>query len=136
MQLPSIIIIISALTLGLTSCEMFKMAGPFRPYSAAAVLPQEFLFSHYKPLNTWLDTPVHVQILDVPLLEVLNEPALRGLNYKVVKAPNENPHITMEHIAMTRRQLLYSLSQEYQLSMTPVFGADGSTSHIDIRCRK
>jgi hypothetical protein len=115
---------------------MFKMAGPFRPYDRMSVLPQEFLFSHYAPLNDWLDTAVHVQILDVPLLDVFQHPTLRGLDYRMVKAPKENPRITMSHMAMTRRQLLYSLSQEYQLTMTPVFGENGTGSYIDIRCRK
>lgn len=126
----------SALALGLSSCEMFKMAGPFKPYDTKAVIPQEFLFSHYKPLNEWLDVPVHVQILDVPLLDIFTQPALAGLNYKLVKAPKENPRITMNHMAMTRRQLLYSLSQEYQLTMTPVFSQNGTSSYIDIRSRK
>jgi hypothetical protein len=114
---------------------MFKMTGPFKPYNAAAVLPQDFLFSHYAPLNKWLDTPVNVQILDVPLLDVFHHPALAGLNYKMVKAPKENPNVTMNHLALTRRQLLYSLSQEYQLSMVPVFTNDNNTSYIDIRSR-
>jgi hypothetical protein len=125
-----------ALALGLPSCEMFKMAGPFKPYTTKAVLPQDFLFSHYEPLNEWLDVPVHVQILDVPLLDIFKHPTLAGLNYKLVKAPKENPRITMTHLAMTRRQLLYSLSQEHQLTMTPIFANDGSMSYIDIRSRK
>jgi hypothetical protein len=127
---------LSCLTLGFSSCEMFKMIGPFKPYDAKAVVPQEFLFSHYEPLNRWLDVPVHVQILDVPLLDVFKHPALAGLNYQLVKAPMENPYITMNHMAMTRRQLLYSISHEYQLTMTPVFANDGSMSYIDIRSRR
>ena len=97
------------------------------------MLPQEFLYSKYHPLNAWLDTPVHVQILDVPLFSVLNEPCLRGLNYQVMKRPVHNPRITMNHIAMTRRQLLWSLCQDYQLSMVLVFGENGQPGHIDIR---
>lgn len=126
----------SALAFGLSSCEMFKMAGPFKPYTTKAVIPQDFLLTHYQPLNDWLDVPVHVQILDVPLLDTFKQPALAGLNYRLAKAPKENPRITMTHLAMTRRQLLYSLSQEYQLSMTPIFANDGSMSYIDIRSRK
>lgn len=137
------------------------MKGPFEPYDKAAVLPASFLYSKYKPLNDWLDTPVHVQILDVKLLDVFNLPLMRGLNYRLVKAPRENPRITMNHIAMTRRQVLWSLAQDYQLSMTPIFGdtgavgttvqsqsgsgkypivlgagGDGGGSYIDIRSRQ
>jgi hypothetical protein len=129
------LLFVPVVALTLSSCEMFKMDGPFRPYDAMAVIPQDFLYSKYAPLNRWLDTPVHVQILDVPLCDVFNHPSLRGLNYKMVKAPRLNPKITLNHIAMTRRQLLWSIAQDHQLSMTPMFGENGEGSYIDIRAR-
>ncbi len=128
--------LLSVLTLGLSSCEMFTMRGPFKPHNALAVIPRAFLFTHYEPLNNWLDTPIYVQIMDTKLMDIFQHPSLVGLNYRIVKAPKENPVITMHHLAMTRRQLLYSLSQEHQLTMTPVFTNDGTMSYIDIRSRK
>ena len=128
--------LLSVASLGLSSCEMFTMHGPFKPHNALAVIPRSFLFTHYEPLNRWLDTPVYVQIMDTRLMDVFQHPSLVGLNYRIMKAPKENPIITMHHLAITRRQLLYSLSQEYQLTMTPVFTNDGSMSYIDIRSRK
>lgn len=115
---------------------MFKMVGPFKPYDARAVIPQDFLYSKYQPLNRWLDTPVHIQIIDKRLLDIFNEPALQGLDLRVVKAPKLNPVVTMKHIAMTRRQLLWSLAQDYQLDMTLMFGEFGQGSYVDIRARQ
>lgn len=114
---------------------MFRMKGPFKPYYAQSVIPAEFLYSKYGPVNHWLDTPVHVQIMDTHLMDVFEHPTLRGLRFKIVKSPKMNPVITMNHIAMTRRQLLWSISQDYQLTMTAVFGENGSPSYVDIRAK-
>jgi hypothetical protein len=36
---------------------------------------------------------------------------------------------------MTRRQLLWSLSHDHQLHMSPSYNGSGTVSHIDIRSR-
>lgn len=100
-----------------------------------AVVPPEFLFTRYEPLNRWLDTPVRVQIYDVPLSQIGNHPALRGINYRVVQPAVEDPLIFIDKIAMTRRQLLWSLAQDHQWHMTPVFDTPGVPASIEIRSR-
>ena len=127
------------LTLLMTSCDTYDRITQRQPLGHAgdanAVVPQEFLFTRYAPLNTWLDQAVRVQVLDVPLMNVFRHPALRGLEYVVVKAPPQNPLVTIDKLALTRRQLLWALSHDHQLHMTPSYGRRGEVSHIEIRSR-
>ena len=121
----------------LSSCDtMDRMFEP-QPKNMAtdpiAVVPSGFLLTRYAPFNHWLDTPVRVQILDTPLMDIFHHPALRGLQYVVMKAPPKNPVISIDKLALTRRQLLWSLSQDYQLHMTPSFNGKGELSCIEIR---
>ena len=128
----------AVLTLCLQSCSIVDYINPQPPGNAAdpaAVVPGEFLLTRYQPLNTWLDEAVRVQIIDVPLSDVFNHPALRGLEYVIVKAPPVNPLITIDKLALTRRQLLWVLAQDYQLHMTPSFGPHGEVRFIEIRSR-
>jgi hypothetical protein len=127
-------------TLFLSSCgsymdKMFDPQPPNRAEDPVAVVPPDFLLTRYAPLNQWLDQAVRVQIIDVPLMSVFNHPALRGLQYHVVKAPPANPLITIDKLALTRRQLLWVIAHDYQLHMTPIFGPSGEVLHIDIRSR-
>ncbi len=130
---------ILTLVLPMTSCEVYdRLFWPQPPGNAAdpaAVVPKDFLFSRYAPLNAWLDEAVRVQIMDVPLMEVFNHQTLRGLNYVFVKKPQKNPLVTMDKLALTRRQLLWALSHDHQLHMTPSFGANGEVTCIEIRSR-
>jgi len=119
----------------LASCGLLDPKPKNQAADKLAVVPAEFLFSRYGPLNQWLDSMERVQIFDVPLKQVFNEPVLRGINYKVIQAPVENPTIFIDKIAMTRRQLLWSLAQDHQLHLTPVFSADGGPACIEIRSR-
>lgn len=136
---PLLTATLSLLAFVLPSCDtMDKVFEPQPKGNAAdplAVLPPDFLFTRYAPLNNWLDTPVRVQIMDTPLMDVFRHPALRGLEYVVVKAPPTNPKISIDKLALTRRQLLWSLSHDHQLHMTPSYNAAGEISCIEIRSR-
>lgn len=138
-RLPLFTAALALVTLPLTGCNTLDRILEPQPQGnaadAGAVLPQEFLFTRYAPLNRWLDQAVRVQINDVPLMDVFNHPALRGFQYAVVKAPPENPLISMDKIALTRRQLLWALSHDHQLFMSPVFDRRGAVTHIEIRSR-
>jgi len=133
MMLLRSLALLALINMTTASCDMFTMKGPFKPYDKKSVLPQDFLYTKYTPLNAWLDTPINVQILDVPLRDVFALPCLRGLEYRIISLPKVHPRITMSHMAMTRRQLLWALAQDHQLRMTAVFGENGQASHIDIR---
>ena len=134
MMLLRSIALLALVSMTTVSCDMFTMKGPFKPYDKMSVLPQEFLFTKYAPLNEWLDTPVNVEIHEVALRDVLSLPCLRGLEYRIVSLPKLNPKtkITMNHMALTRRQLLWSICHDNQLRMVPVFGERGAQSRIDI----
>ncbi|MGI8601693.1 MAG: hypothetical protein ACR2OZ_01705 [Verrucomicrobiales bacterium] len=119
----------------LPSCNLFFPKPDRKPYDRIGVVPQDFLFNRHHPLNDWLDTPVYVQMIDVPLTETLNHPALRPLNYRWLVLPLENPRVTIYRVAITRRQLLWSLAQDYKLSMLPIM-RPGGYSYVEIRARQ
>ena len=129
-------LLISLLALSLSSCGIFDPKPTGMAADKNAVVPSDFLFSRYEPLNTWLDTPVRVQIYDVPLAEVINEPCLRGINVRVIQRPAVNPLIFIDKLALTRRQLLWTLAQDHQLHLTPVFDPNGGPAWIEIRSRE
>jgi hypothetical protein len=137
-RLPVISATLACISLCLPACSVMDQDNPKPKGHAAdphAVVPQDFLFSRYHPLNTWLDQAVRVQIMDVPLMDVFNHQTLRGLQYVVVKAPTSNPLINIDKLAMTRRQLLWCLAHDHQLHMTPAFGPNGEVISIEIRSR-
>lgn len=141
MQLRPVIIALTGLAIaGVTSCSSIKQAinpePDLHPARPKAVVPQDFLFTEYLPLNKWLDQSVRVDILDVPLSSVFQHPALSGLNHNLTgfsPGDKDEANITIHEVALTRRQLLWSLSQDHKLAMVPKFDAQGGTSYIDIR---
>jgi hypothetical protein len=108
---------------------------PNRAEDPVAVVPADFLYTRYEPLNRWLDEAVRVQVIDTPLMSIFDHPALRGLQYHIVKAPPENPVITIDKLAMTRRQLLWVIAHDHQFHMTPNFGPSGEVNYIEVRSR-
>ena len=115
--------------------RIFDPQPPGHAEDPVAVLPPDFLVTRYAPLNQWLDEAVRVQIIDTPLLDVFTHPALRGLQYQIVKAPPQNPLVNIDKLALTRRQLLWVLSHDHQLHMTPSYGSRGEVNYIEIRSR-
>lgn len=124
-----------------TSCESLKQSinpqPQLQPARPRALIPRDFLFTDYAPLNDWLDQSVSVDIVDVPLSSVFQQPALAGLNHNLTNMPegDAEPKLTISEIALTRRQLLWSISQDHKLVMTPRFDPQGGTSHIDITAK-
>ncbi len=108
----------------------FKAADP------AAVVPREFLYTKYEPLNRWMDQAVRVQIMDMSLLSVFEHPCLRGFHYKFLRRPPRAHVINMDKLAMTRRQILWALSHDYQLRFSPKYGMDGEVLYIEISSRE
>jgi hypothetical protein len=117
----------------LSSCEMYTHKGPFPAYSKDTLTPNRFLYSHYKPLNQWLDTPVRVLIQDVPLNDVFSHPCLRGVSFDLARPHLKNPLVNIDSLALTRRQLLWTLSYDYELSMVPMFHPNGGPSQILVK---
>ncbi len=132
----NVILAAAALSL-LSSCRFTdRLLDPYPGFQAGdpmAVVPREFLFTRYEPLNRWLDQPVNVQITDVPLTQVFRHESLRGFQYKILRTPPRAHSVSIEKLAMTRRQILWSLSHDYQLHMAPRYGPDGEILWIDVR---
>ncbi len=136
MILPPLRLLVPILGLSLSACTIFDPKPPGQAADKQAVVPADFLFSRYEPLNRWLDTAVRVQIFDVPLTEVLQQPCLQGINVRIVQRPVENPKIFIDKLALTRRQLLWTLAQDHQLHLTPVFDPAGGPAWIEVRSRE
>ncbi len=139
MKRPALLFTVGLAVL-LSSCKALKeVTGDPQPdnkaYDAGAVTPPDFLLTRSDALNKWLDTPVRVQIHDVRLREVFRHDSLRGLQYSIVNPPQQDPLVYIDKIAMTRRQLLWAVSHDHQLHMTPAYNSKGNISHIEIRSR-
>ena len=132
----SLRLLVPVLAFTCAGCTIFDPKPLHKAADKMAVVPADFLITRYEPMNRWLDTAVRVQIFDVPLSRVIYEPCLRGINVRVVQAPVENPNIFIDKLALTRRQLLWSLAQDHQLHMTPVFDPNGGPAYIEIRSRE
>lgn len=135
-MIPALRLLLPVLALSCAGCTLFDPQPPNQAADKLAVVPGDFLFTRYEPLNRWLDTAVRVQIYDVPLSKVIYEPCLRGINVRVIQAPVTDPILFIDKIALTRRQLLWSLAQDYQLHLTPVFDSAGGPAAIEIRSRE
>ena len=124
----------------LSSCRiMDRLLDPHPGFQAGdkrAVVPREFLFTRSPSLTAWLDQVVVVQIEGVPLTQVFNHESLRGFSYKFLRLPPRSHVVSMHKIAMTRRQILWSLSHDYQLQMTPRYGPNGEILWVDIRSQE
>ena len=118
----------------LSSCSLLELKPDYKPHDKLAVVPQEFLFTGHEPFNEWLDTPVHIHLTEVPLMDVFEHPALRALRVEWTKPPKENPLITIHRVAITRRQLLWALGQDHQLTMI-AHTVPGGQSYVEIRAR-
>lgn len=126
----------AAVLVSLPGCKWLDPKPDFAAAYPDAVVPQSFLYSSYEPLNDWLDTKVRISIHEMPLRQVFQTAYLSPMRYMVTNLPHTEPLVTVESIGMTRRQFLFSLAHEYGLIMTPVFGAPGQPSYIDIRGRR
>jgi len=124
-------VLIWAMAIG--GCSWLTPEPDYAPARRTSVVPQEFLLTSYEPLNAWLDTPVRVQIVDVPLSRVFQEPALSGLNHRLFRMPEDDPLISIDSLALTRRQLLWAIAHDHKLAMIPKFTGQGAESYIDIR---
>lgn len=134
LRLPVLAVALSLIS-GCSPLSAFNPRPKQNIFDPKAVVPPDFLFTRYEPFNRWLDQPVVVQIYDVPLVEVFEQPALRGLRYRFVTRPDPNIRVTVDRVALTRRQLLWSIAQDHQLHMTPRFSADGGPAVVEIRSR-
>lgn len=128
------VLVLSSL-MGLVSCTFWDVRPDYKPHDKLAVVPQEFLYTSHAPFNDWLDTPVHIQITDVPLTDVFEHPALRELRVVWVTRPVENPLVTIHRLGITRRQLLWALGQDHQLNLLAQT-VPGGKSYVEIRSRK
>ncbi len=124
------LLLAAAGSLLLPGCSLFVMDGPFPIHDKLAVIPEDFLYTKYEPLNRWLDTPVRIYFRNLSVAEALRIPALRGLNFKLEGNIPCTSTVSMDRIAITRRQALWSLAQDQQLVMVAMFGTDQEASYV------
>ncbi len=100
----------------LASCK--QLPRGFEEPEASIVIPAYFLHSGNKDLDSWLEEPFQVQYDEVPLPHVFNKFPLNDINYRLERLPPDAESFSVDSPGITRRQLLWALSQEYHLSMT------------------
>ncbi|CAN5271479.1 hypothetical protein BH23VER1_BH23VER1_10800 [soil metagenome] len=129
---PIHILTLAPAVFAVVSCQAINPKPTYEAPAPHAVAPIRFLYNDYKPFNEWLDTPAHIIIEDVPLNDIFASPILQPMNYRLTNMPIENPEVNINSIGMTRRQLLWSLSHEYGLRMTPKYTGPDFPSFVEI----
>lgn len=123
------------LALSLSACGIFVEKPTPSLVEPRAAIPRDFLFSWDKNYNDWMDSPVRVYYFEVPLDQVFANPPFTRLRYHVVKKPETIPLVTIDSLGITRRQLLWSISHDYNLHMSLKTLPNGFPTEILIRYR-
>ena len=119
----------------LSSCETIVPTSERQSSAPLAVVPQKFLYNTYEPLNLWLDTPVEVYMIDIPVKDVFTQPVFADLNYKITNIPETGKLVNVESFGITRRQLLWAIAHEHGLRMRARHGSEDTESFIEITGR-
>lgn len=120
----------------LPSCRLLDPEPDYEIARPMAITPQKFLHNDNEQLNEWLDQTIVVRISRVPLSKTFDEPEFTPMSYKAIDLPEDDPQINIDSVGMSRRQLLWAISHEHSLEMTPVPGYGSEKSYIEIRGRQ
>ena len=123
------------ITIALISCSIFNPKPKPGLVEPKAAVPADFLFSWHAPYNKWMDSPVRVYYNEIPLEEIFKNAPLTGLSYNFINKPKESPLVSIDSIGITRRQLLWSIAHDNNLSMSLKSLPNGHPSEIIIRDR-
>ena len=82
-----------------------------------------------------MDSPVRVYYNEIPLEEIFKNAPLTGLSYNFINKPKESPLVSIDSIGITRRQLLWAIAHDNNLSMSLKSLPNGHPSEIIIRDR-
>ena len=121
--------------IALISCSIFNPKPKPGLVEPKAAVPADFLFSWHAPYNKWMDSPVRVYYNEVPLEEIFKNAPLTGLSYNFINKPKESPLVSIDSIGITRRQLLWAIAHDNNLSMSLKSLPNGHPSEIIIRAR-
>jgi len=128
-------ILLVLIPIALISCSIFNPKPKPGLVEAKAAVPADFLFSWHAPYNKWMDSPVRVYYNEVPLEEIFKNAPLTGLSYNFIKKPKEIALVSIDSIGITRRQLLWAIAHDNNLSMSLKSLPNGHPSEIIIRHR-
>ena len=121
--------------IALISCSIFNPKPKPGLVEPKAAVPADFLFSWHAPYNKWMDSLVRVYYNEIPLEEIFKNAPLTGLSYNFINKPKESPLVSIDSIGITRRQLLWSIAHDNNLSMSLKSLPNGHPSEIIIRDR-
>ena len=121
--------------IALISCSIFNPKPKPGLVEPKAAVPADFLFSWHAPYNKWMDSPVRVYYNEIALEEIFKNAPLTGLSYNFINKPKESPLVSIDSIGITRRQLLWSIAHDNNLSMSLKSLPNGHPSEIIIRDR-
>ncbi|MEC7357099.1 MAG: hypothetical protein VYC09_01530 [Verrucomicrobiota bacterium] len=128
-------VLLILIPIALISCSIFNPKPKPGLVEPKAAVPADFLFSWHAPYNKWMNEPVRVYYNEVPLEEIFKNAPLLGLSYNFIKKPNKTPLVSIDSIGITRRQLLWAIAHDNNLSMSLKSLPNGHPSEIIIRDR-
>ncbi|MBT7982005.1 MAG: hypothetical protein HN584_05510 [Akkermansiaceae bacterium] len=128
-------ILLILIPIALISCSIFNPKPKPGLVEPKAAVPADFLFSWHTPYNKWMDEPVRVYYNEVSLEEIFKNAPLLGLSYNFIKKPKKTPLVSIDSIGITRRQLLWAIAHDNNLSMSLKSLPNGHPSEIIIRDR-
>ena len=128
-------ILLILIPIALISCSIFNPKPKPGLVESKAAVPADFLFSWHAPYNKWMDAPVRVYYNEVALEEIFKNAPLTGLSYSFIKKPKVITLVSIDSIGITRRQLLWAIAHDNNLSMSLKSLPNGHPSEIIIRHR-
>ena len=128
-------VLLILIPIALISCSIFNPKPKPGLVEPKAAVPADFLFSWHAPYNKWMDEPVRVYYNEVSLEEIFKNAPLLGLSYNFIKKPKKTPLVSIDSIGITRRQLLWAIAHDNNLSMRLKSLPNGHPSEIIIRDR-
>ncbi len=128
-------VLLILIPIALISCSIFNPKPKPGLVEPKAAVPADFLFSWHAPYNKWMDEPVRVYYNEVSLEEIFKNAPLLGLSYNFIKKPKKTPLVSIDSIGITRRQLLWAIAHDNNLSMSLKSLPNGHPSEIIIRDR-
>ncbi len=128
-------VLLILIPIALISCSIFNPKPKPGLVEPKAAVPADFLFSWHAPYNKWMNEPVRVYYNEVPLEEIFKNAPLLGLSYNFIKKPKKTPLVSIDSIGITRRQLLWAIAHDNNLSMSLKSLPNGHPSEIIIRDR-
>lgn len=118
------------LAVGLSSCETnsdFEPVDTTRDSAATAemIIPSGFLRTDYAPLTRWMDERFEVEYRNMTPELIFDQAPIADIRYDTRNLPNDAPLFHLTSNSISRREILYKVSEFWDLDMS--IEAEGDT---------